>query len=90
MTQTKAKWGMIDSKLIVPTVDANANGIVRYSGAGNDPAAVFTAIGTTVYNGYYLVDVNMNGVARYSGPSNEPASIFNYVGSTPVATQVPS
>jgi hypothetical protein len=69
--------------------DVNKNGNVRYNGPGNDPAAIFSAIGNVVTPGYLNADVNMNGNARYNGPSNDKASIFTFVGNSVKSTQVP-
>jgi hypothetical protein len=62
--------------------DVNANGNVRYNGASNDRAAIFSRTGslTGVVLGYYPEDVNMNGQVKYNGSLNDRAVIFNVTG----------
>jgi hypothetical protein len=77
--------------------DATANGQLRYSGTGNDPAAILARIGssdiTAVVTGYFGEDTGMNGVVQYSGAGNDRAVILRNVGGVSPAgtrsTQVP-
>ncbi|MBC7948339.1 MAG: choice-of-anchor J domain-containing protein [Chitinophagaceae bacterium] len=59
---------------------------VVYSGPGNDPGAILSAVGistntlgTAVLNIYNVADVNFDGRVIYSGPGNDPAFILSQV-----------
>lgn len=60
--------------------DANGNGLVHYSGPGNDRAAILAGLGMnelTVLAGYHAADLNLNGQVTYSGPGNDRAFLLN-------------
>lgn len=55
--------------------DANNDGVLKYTGNGNDRDAVLVVIGgaapTEQVTGYRLADVNLNGRVSYTGPDND-------------------
>ena len=73
--------------------DVTANGVLGYTGNGNDRDAILTAVGGTTPNstisGYRIEDVNMDGTVRYTGTGNDRDPILvNVGGTTPNATVV--
>jgi hypothetical protein len=64
--------------------DAIGDGVLRYSGAGNDRDRLLSRIGgvipTATTVGYYPEDINMDGVVRYSGASNDRDVILQNIG----------
>jgi len=65
--------------------DANSDGEVRYTGAGNDRDPVLQAIGgsvpTNVLNAVYSRnDVNLDGLVRYTGTTNDRDIILQTIG----------
>lgn len=72
--------------------DVNSNGVVGYTGTGNDRDPVLLTIGssvaTNVTAGYLRSDVNMDGVTKYTGTNNDRDIILNTVGgSVPTAVR---
>jgi len=73
---TPGVYGMI-------TGDISKNGILTYSGPGNDRQLISTRLfietGSTFLTvttaGYFREDLNMNGIITYSGPNNDPQRI---------------
>lgn len=74
--------------------DGDGNGIVQYTGSGNDRDLILTAIGgttptTTVTNTYSPLDINMDGTIRYTGTNNDRDIILQTIGGVvPTATRV--
>ncbi len=66
--------------------DVNGDGVIRYTGAGNDRDPILTAIGGTVptntVSGYLQSDVNMDGAAKYTGAGNDRDPILVNIGGT--------
>jgi hypothetical protein len=64
--------------------DVNADGILRYTGQGNDRDAILVGVGglipTTTVSGYRDEDVNMDGVVRYTGAANDRDIILVNIG----------
>lgn len=72
--------------------DVNRDGLLQYTGAGNDRDPILTTVGGSVptnsVNGYSLEDVNMDGVTRYTGTANDRDPILvNVGGSVPTNTR---
>lgn len=68
--------------------NTNFNGVVKYTGSGNDRDPILIKVGstnpTTVVLSYCGEDVNMDGYAKYTGPNNDRDIILqNIGGSTP-------
>ena len=65
--------------------DVNFDGLVKYTGSGNDRDPVLTAIGsftpTNTVSGYRQEDVNMDGTTKYTGNGNDRDRILLTVGS---------
>jgi len=67
--------------------DINKDGIVKFSGPGNDRGLIIQRIiqegGTTAINatvdGYYPEDITMDGTVKYSGPGNDPSLIIQTI-----------
>ena len=74
--------------------DANANGVIVYSGSGNDRSLILIEIGGSnivniVNNFYGGVDINMDGNVMYSGSGNDRSIILvNIGGSNIVASRL--
>ncbi|QQR85684.1 MAG: hypothetical protein IPJ76_13875 [Flavobacteriales bacterium] len=67
--------------------NTNGDGVVKYTGAGNDRDPILQAIGgavptNTVVGVYNLNDVNMDGSIKYTGPDNDRDPILQTVGGT--------
>lgn len=77
--------------------DVNTDGVLKYTGAGNDRDLILVRIGGTIptntVNGYWPEDVTMDGVVKYTGANNDRDPILvNVGGSVPTNTlleQVP-
>jgi len=77
--------------------DVTGNGILKYSGSGNDSGPIYARIGggsvSATMSGYFSEDTNMNGIVKYSGAQNDRAIIYANIGgasvSATVTTQVP-
>jgi hypothetical protein len=73
--------------------DVNGDGVVRYTGSGNDRDLVLQAIGgaipTNIAQGYSTRDVNLDGIIRYTGTGNDRDRILLTVGgSVPTGVRV--
>jgi hypothetical protein len=67
--------------------DGNGNGVVKYTGSGNDRDLVLTGIGgtvpTNVVSGVYSpLDINLDGQLRYTGTNNDRDVILQTIGGT--------
>ncbi|HNI03686.1 MAG TPA: hypothetical protein PL010_03570, partial [Flavobacteriales bacterium] len=67
--------------------DATGNGIIKYTGGGNDRDPILVTVGSTTPNNvvpgvYSTRDVNMNGQVKYTGGGNDRDPILLNVGST--------
>ena len=64
--------------------DVSGNGVVQYTGSGNDRDPILTAIGgvvpTNTLVGYRSEDVNMNGTVQYTGAGNDRDPILQNIG----------
>ena len=73
--------------------EATGDGLVKYTGAGNDRDAVLSAVGggtptNTVNNVYDPKDVNLDGSIKYTGSANDRDVILQTIGgSVPTATR---
>jgi hypothetical protein len=72
--------------------DARADGLLKYTGAGNDRDAVLLVIGgndpVQTVSGYHQADTNMDGVVKYTGAGNDRDVILqNIGGSVPTAVR---
>jgi hypothetical protein len=67
--------------------DASPNGMLKYTGSGNDRDPLILAVGgntpnNTVSNVYDRRDTNLDGVIKYTGSGNDRDVILTNVGST--------
>ena len=67
--------------------DATGNGVLKYTGTGNDRDPILLAVGSTtpnnvLVNQYSRLDTNMDGSVKYTGPGNDRDPILTNVGST--------
>jgi len=64
--------------------DVNFDGVVKYTGAGNDRDPILTRIGGTLPTntaiGYFQEDVDMSGVVKYTGSNNDRDRILITIG----------
>ncbi len=73
--------------------EATGDGVVKYTGGGNDRDAILTAIGggtptNAVNNVYDRRDVNLDGSIKYTGSSNDRDVVLQAIGgSVPTATR---
>jgi hypothetical protein len=72
--------------------DCIGNGIVQYTGVGNDRDPVLTRVGasvpTAMVPGYWNEDVNLDGKAMYTGGGNDRDLILQTIGgSVPTNTR---
>lgn len=72
--------------------NALRDGMLRYTGEGNDRDPILVGIGgavpTNTVAGYHLTDVNMDGMVRYTGQGNDRDPILvNIGGSVPTNTR---
>ena len=73
--------------------DATFDGVLRYTGAGNDRDPILQAIGgvlpTGTITGYHQQDVDLDGVVKYTGTDNDRDVVLQNVGGVvPTATRV--
>lgn len=74
--------------------DSGGDGIIRYTGGGNDRDPILQAIGgttpTNTLSGVYTrLDVNLDGEVKYTGADNDRDAILLSVGgTTPTASRV--
>ena len=67
--------------------DATGNGMLKYTGTGNDRDPILIAVGSTTPNNvlanqYSRLDTNMDGSVKYTGSGNDRDIILTNVGST--------
>lgn len=66
--------------------DASFDGVIKYSGSGNDRDLILSRIGgivpTNTVSGYFSEDINMNGVTSYTGIGNDRDIILLNIGGT--------
>ncbi len=66
--------------------DVNGDGLLQYTGGGNDRDPILMAIGgsvpTITVPGYLAADVNLDGVVGYTGPGNDRDPILLNIGGT--------
>lgn len=72
--------------------DASFDGVLKYTGNGNDRDLILSRIGgtvpTNVVNGYYQEDVNLSGSVKYTGQDNDrDVILFNIGGTVPTSTK---
>lgn len=76
----------INGVMVLAAGDVTYNGIVQYTGAGNDRDPILVRIGGTIatntVDGYWPEDVNMDGVVKYTGPDNDRDIILQSIGGT--------
>lgn len=73
--------------------DVSFDGVVKYTGVGNDRDPIISAIGGTVPTatiiGYHSEDVNLDGTVKYTGANNDRDPILQTIGGTvPTAIRV--
>jgi YVTN family beta-propeller protein len=73
--------------------NVTGDGLIQYTGSGNDRDPVLVRVGSTTPNntiiGYYLEDANLDGTVKYTGGANDRDPILVNVGSTvPTNTKV--
>jgi hypothetical protein len=60
--------------------DANADGIIRYTGINNDRDLILQSLGgsnpNNVISGYFDQDLNLDGVVKYTGTNNDRDVLF--------------
>jgi len=83
---------LVGARRVLFAGDALTDGVLRYTGAGNDRDRLLTRIGglvpTATSSGYHTEDINMDGVVRYTGASNDRDIILLNIGGTvPTATR---
>ncbi len=83
----------VNGVMVLVAGDVSFDGVVKYSGTGNDRDLILTRVGSTTPNnsegGYWREDVNMDGVVKYTGSANDRDIILTNVGSTtPNSTRV--
>lgn len=84
---------LVGDKALLWSGDASGNGVVKYTGSGNDRDPILVAIGgsvpTNTVSGYFNTDVNMDGVVKYTGSGNDRDYILlNVGGSVPTNTRI--
>ena len=66
--------------------NVTGDGVLQYTGAGNDRDPILVRVGSTAPNntvlGYYIEDANLDGTVKYVGASNDRDPILLNVGST--------
>lgn len=72
--------------------DCLRDGVLRYTGAGNDRDAILTRVGGSVPTGtvagYWPEDSNLDGLVRYAGSGNDRDIVLQSIGgSVPTATR---
>ena len=75
------------TKMLLWAGDATGNGVLKYTGSGNDRDPIILAVGgstpnNTVSNVYDRRDTNLDGVIKYTGSGNDRDIILTNVGST--------
>jgi hypothetical protein len=77
----------VGNKQVMWAGDATGNGVVKYTGSGNDRDPILVAIGGSTPNAvltnvYDRRDTNMDGMIKYTGANNDRDPILTNVGST--------
>ncbi len=66
--------------------NVTGDGLIKYTGSGNDRDPVLVRVGSTTPNntilGYYLEDTNLDGTVKYTGGTNDRDPILVNVGGT--------
>ena len=66
--------------------DVTFNGVIKYTGSGNDRDPILITVGSTTPNGaanlYSVHDANLDGLVKYTGSGNDRDPILVNVGST--------
>jgi hypothetical protein len=66
--------------------NVNGDGMVRYTGSGNDREPILTEVGgtvpTQVVSGYLPGDTNMNGQVKYTGTGNDREVLLQNIGAS--------
>lgn len=73
-----------DGKLLLWAGDVTGNGVVQYTGQGNDRDPILQAIGgvvpTATTSGYLPQDVNLDGTVKYTGQDNDRDPVLQTIG----------
>ncbi len=86
---TTATWGTnaqrtVNGRTALWSGDLVKDGVLKYTGTGNDRDVLLQAIGgivpTNTVSGYLPVDANMNSVANYTGADNDRDRILYNIG----------
>ena len=98
---TTATWGSQAQKVgdtvynyrVLWPGDVTRNGIVKYTGSGNDRDPLLIAVGSTTPNNiisgvYSGNDVNMDGTIRYTGTNNDRDHILQQLNSLPNSERI--
>jgi hypothetical protein len=90
-------WGVearksINGTMVLWAGNSAVDGILKYTGDGNDRDPVLVRIGgsvpTNMAQGYEATDINLNGEVKYTGDGNDRDPILvNIGGSVPTATR---
>ncbi len=77
----------VGAKMVLWAGDASGNGVLKYTGSGNDRDPILVAVGSTTpnnvaTNAYDRRDINMDGTVKYTGTGNDRDIILTNVGST--------
>src|SRR6185436_9088200 len=74
-------YRVIGANTVMIGGNANSNGNVRFSGLGNDAAALVAALGgnqsLTLSGVYHSADLNLDGLVRISGLNNDLAVLIS-------------
>jgi hypothetical protein len=66
--------------------NSNADGMVRYTGLGNDRDPILELLGVTTptltFSGYDPEDINLDGIVKYTGVNNDRDVILTTIGGT--------
>ena len=75
-----------DGKMMLWSGNVVRDGVLLYTGTGNDRDPILQAIGGSIPNttaaGYIPSDVNLDGVVKYTGSSNDRDAILQSIGGT--------
>ncbi len=73
-----------DGKLLLWAGDVTGDGVVKYTGGGNDRDPILQAIGgvvpTATTSGYLTEDVNLDGTVKYTGQDNDRDPVLQSIG----------
>jgi hypothetical protein len=82
-------WGIdamniINGEKVMWSGDVSFDGIIKYTGSGNDRDPILGRIGgvspTNVITGYFTEDVNLSGIVKYTGTDNDRDPILLNIG----------